>query len=64
MKEERLSISSQQLDVYLAQAKQLRNQEISRLSRQLFRLPQQLFQRLIQRLKQGLSNKTDQTIVN
>ena len=54
MKEERLSISPQELDLYIAKAKQLRDQEIARISGQLFKVPQRLMQRV--------SNKANQAI--
>ncbi|MFK7854186.1 MAG: hypothetical protein AB8B79_08745 [Granulosicoccus sp.] len=56
MKEDRFAISNQKLDFYVAQAKQLRAQEISRIFGQLFRLPQRLVRGATDKATAGLAN--------
>ncbi len=64
MKEERLSIGSKELDLYIAKAKQLRGQEVSRIAGLVFRLPQRLILRALKKTNQAidLDNKGDQSV--
>ena len=45
MKVERLRIGSEELDLYIAKAKQMRDQEISRIAGVVFQLPRRLLLR-------------------